>query len=78
MRKSMAVAIGTAVGALVGLTINYLFAPAAGTTLDEHYRSRWDRALDEGREAAVAHELEMRRQLMAAKQPRLPGVGEGE
>ena len=78
VKKSAAVVIGSAIGVFVGLAINYLFGPASGTTFDERYRSRWDRALEEGREAAAAHELEMRRQFVAAKQPRLSVPEENE
>lgn len=70
MKKSVVLLIGSAVGAAVGLTVNYLFGAASDTTFDERYQSRWDRALDEGRQAAAAHELMLRQQLEAAKSPR--------
>ena len=59
--------IGAALGAGVGLVINYLFGPARETEFNAHYRSRWDRAIEEGNQAAQAHEAELRRQFAAAK-----------
>lgn len=61
--------IGTALGAAVGLIINYLFGPANDTEFNQNYRSRLDRALEEGQRAADEHEAELRRQLGEAKRP---------
>ena len=61
------VVLGSVVGAVVGLAVNYLFGAASETSFDERYRSRWDLALQEGRQAAAEHELELRRQLEVAK-----------
>ena len=77
MKKSVAVLVGTVVGAAVGLTVNYLFGAASDTTFDENYRSRWDRAVQEGRRAAAEHELLLRRQLEVAKAPH-PTLPSGE
>lgn len=78
MRKWVSLLAGTAVGALIGMTVSYLFGAASGTTYDERYRSRWDQALEDGRQAATAHELVLRQQLEAAKQSKaaLPKQGE--
>lgn len=59
--------IGIALGAAVGVVINYLFGPATGTEFNQNYRSRFDQALAEGDRAAEEHEAELRRQLAAAK-----------
>jgi gas vesicle protein len=59
--------IGAALGATVGLIINYLFAPAPGTEFNKNYRSRLDKAIEEGKQAAEEHERELRQQLEAAK-----------
>ena len=67
MKKSVAIVLGGVVGTAVGLAVNYLFGAASTTTFDERYQSRWDLALQEGRQAAAEHELELRRQLAAAK-----------
>ncbi len=67
MKKSVALVLGGVVGTAVGLAVNYLFGAGSTTTFDENYRSRWDLALQEGRQAAAAHELELRRQLASAK-----------
>ncbi|MCB0062050.1 MAG: hypothetical protein KDE19_08045 [Caldilineaceae bacterium] len=71
MNKTISVIVGAAAGTVVGLAIHYLFGAAAETTFDEQYQSRWDRAIAEGRAAAAAHEVELRRQFEIAKQPRL-------
>lgn len=70
MKKTWSFVLGSAAGALIGLAVTYLFGPAAETKFDKSYASRWDHALAEGRQAALAHEQELRRQLTAAKQPR--------
>ena len=72
MNKKFALVIGAAAGAAVGLAMNYLFGAATATTFDERYQSRWDQALADGRAAAAAHEVEMRRRFEAAKYPKLP------
>lgn len=70
MGKGSYLLIGAAFGALVAVTINYFFGPAANTTFDENYRSRLDYALDEGRRAALEEETSLRRQFDALR--RLP------
>lgn len=74
MKKPVALFVGAITGAAVGLAVNYLFGAASDTTFDEKYRSRWDRALQEGRRAAAEHELMLRQQLVTAKSspPTLP------
>jgi len=67
MNKSVALLLGGVVGAVVGATVSYLFGAASTTTFDENYQSRWDLALQEGRQAAAEHELALRLQLSAAK-----------
>ncbi|RIK39682.1 MAG: hypothetical protein DCC55_17300 [Chloroflexi bacterium] len=59
--------IGAALGAAVGVVINYVFGPATGSDFNQNYRSRLDKALEEGERAAQEHEVEMRRQFEAAK-----------
>lgn len=59
--------IGAALGAAVGLVINYLFGPATGVEFNQEYRSRLDKALEEGEQAAQEHEAEVRRQFELAK-----------
>lgn len=59
--------IGAALGAAVGLVINYLFGPAVGIEFNQAYRSRLDQAIEDGKQAAAAHESELRQQLEAAK-----------
>jgi gas vesicle protein len=68
MGKISSLIIGGIVGATAGAVANYLFSPARGTEFDQTYRSRWDKALEEGQQAAEAREAELRRQLAAAKQ----------
>jgi gas vesicle protein len=59
--------IGAALGAAVGLVINYLFGPATGAEFNGKYRSRLDQSLEDGQRAADEHEAELRRQFEAAK-----------
>jgi gas vesicle protein len=59
--------VGVGLGVAVGVVMNYLFGPAQGTEFTQNYRSRLDKALEEGEEAAKAHEAELRRQFEAAK-----------
>lgn len=70
MGKLASLLVGTAVGAALGLAVQYLFGPARGTAYDQRYQSRLDYALAEGRKAADAQEAALRRQFEAAK--RLP------
>lgn len=70
MNKTLSFVLGSAAGALVGVTLVYLFGPGTETKFDASYASRWDHAREEGRRAALAHEQELRRQLATAKQPR--------
>jgi gas vesicle protein len=73
MGKMVNFLIGAALGAAVGVIINYVFGPSTGSEFNQNYRSRLDKALEEGDRAAQEHEAEMRRQLEAAKRNR--GVG---
>jgi gas vesicle protein len=59
--------IGATLGAVVGLVVNYLFGPATDTEFNQNYRSRLDKALEEGQRAADEHEANLRRQLGEAK-----------
>jgi gas vesicle protein len=59
--------VGAVLGAAVGLIVNYLFGPANDTEFNQNYRSRLDKALEEGQRAADEHEAELRRQLGEAK-----------
>jgi gas vesicle protein len=59
--------LGAALGAAVGVVFNYLFGPAQGTEFTQNYRSRWNKALDEGQQAADEREAELRRQFAEAK-----------
>lgn len=71
MNKTTSLLVGAVVGTTVAFVANYIFGAASQTTYDAAYQSRWDKALAEGRAAAALHELEMRRQLEAAKRPQL-------
>jgi hypothetical protein len=64
--------IGAVLGAAVAYTINYFFGPTEAATYDQNYRSRLDYALEEGKRAATAREIEMRRELETL---RLPAAG---
>ena len=59
--------IGAALGAAVGVVVNYLLGPAPATEFNQNYRSRLDKALEEGERAADEHEATLRRQLGEAK-----------
>ncbi|MEZ4713670.1 MAG: hypothetical protein R3A44_41160 [Caldilineaceae bacterium] len=67
--------IGAAIGVAVSAVVSYVFGPTNDAAYDATYRSRLDRALEEGRKAAAARQLEMRQAFVEAKQPkpRLPG-----
>jgi hypothetical protein len=71
--KSGYLLIGAMLGAAVAYTINYFFGPTEAATYDQNYRSRLDYALEEGKRAAAAREIEMRRNLETL---RLPPVGQ--
>lgn len=60
MGKTANFVIGALTGAAVGLTVSYIFGPASGVSFDARYRSRWDKALDDGRRAADAEEAKLR------------------
>lgn len=68
MGKTSNLIIGMALGAAVGIAINYLFGPTLDAQFNAQYRSRWDRALEEGKVAAAEREAELRRQFEVAKQ----------
>lgn len=70
MGKTGFLLVGAAVGAAVGVVFNYVFGPTDGARYDESYRSRWDKALEDGDRAADEREAEMRRRFEAAKRPR--------
>jgi gas vesicle protein len=59
--------IGVGFGVAVGVVMNYIFGPAQGSEFTENYRSRLDKALADGEQAAQEHEAELRRQFEAAK-----------
>jgi hypothetical protein len=70
MGRVLSFLFGATLGVVAATVITYLFGPAHNTTFDQHYRSRWDQALADGRQAADEHEAVLRQQLAAAKQPR--------
>lgn len=49
--KAENLAVGLIIGAAVGAAIAYIFGPSRSTTFDASYRSRWERALAEGKKA---------------------------
>ena len=61
---------GAAAGLAASAVFHYLFSPAAGTTVDETYRSRLDWALEEGERAAAEKEQALRLEFEAAKKGR--------
>ncbi len=68
MSKGMYLLIGAAMGAAVGMALNYFLGPADDTTYDAGYRSRLDFAFDEGRRAAEEKDRELRRQIIDFRQ----------
>ena len=72
MGRVLSFLLGTGVGLLAATVLTYLFGPARNTTFDQHYRSRWDQALADGREAANEHEAALRQQLGAARKSTPP------
>ena len=77
MGKVSFLLIGAAVGAAAGIVINYVFGPPDDAVFDERYRSRWDRALEEGERAGEDREAELRRQFAAAKIARPKSQADG-
>ena len=71
MGRSLSFIVGATIGVMAVTVLTYLLGPARETHLDERYRSRWDQALEDGKQAAAEHETALRKQLAAAKQPRL-------
>lgn len=67
MGKSGNFVLGTLVGVAVGAVVGYLFGPAQNTRFDAEYRSRLDRALEEGRKAEEVRKEELRREFAQAK-----------
>ena len=61
------VLLGFFLGFAAGMVLNYLFGPAEETAYDHTYRSRWDKALDDGAQAADDRESELLEQLQATK-----------
>lgn len=72
MGRAISFVVGATVGVLGATVLTYLFGPVRATTFDQNYRSRWDQALADGRQAAIEHEAMLRQQLAAAKQGRPP------
>lgn len=68
MGRVLSFLFGAIVGVFAATVLTYLFGPARNTTFDQQYRSRWDQALADGRQAAAEHEVTLRQQLAAAKQ----------
>ncbi|MDQ3247899.1 MAG: hypothetical protein M3Q45_01700 [Chloroflexota bacterium] len=68
MGKFSNLIIGAALGATVGVVVNYLFGPANDAPFDATYRSRWDKAIEDGKQAADEREAELRRLFIEAKQ----------
>lgn len=73
MDKSVSFVLGTLVGAAAGALVGYIFAPARNTSFDRSYRSRMDKALAEGSQAAAEREAELRREFEQAKRRQTPG-----
>lgn len=76
MGRVLSFLIGATVGVFAATVLTYLFGPARNTSFDQQYRSRWDQALADGRQAAAEHEAALRQQLAAAKQspPQSPAM----
>jgi len=72
MGRSLSFIAGAAIGVMATTVLAYLLGPAREAHFDERYRSRWDQALEDGKQAAAEHEVALRQQLATAKQPRLP------
>lgn len=70
MGKTSNLVIGIALGAAVGVVINYLFGPTLDAEFNSRYQSRWDRAIAEGKQAEAEREAELRQQLVKAQQQR--------
>lgn len=69
MGRVISFVAGATMGLAIAAVATYLFGPARDTHFDERYQSRWDRALEEGQQAAIEHEAALRRQLENAKHP---------
>lgn len=65
--------VGAIVGTALGAVIGYIFGPAQGAVSDPTYRSRLDRALEEGERAEEARRIELEREFERAKRVRRPG-----
>ncbi len=68
MGRVLSLVIGAAIGAAAAAVTTYLFEPARETQFDQRYQSRLDRAIAEGKTAAIEHEATLRRQLAATRQ----------
>lgn len=68
MGRVLSFLLGATIGVLAATVATYLFGPARNTTFDQQYRSRWDQALADGKQAADEHEAALRQQLVVAKQ----------
>lgn len=76
MGRTSSFIVGATIGVLTATVLTYLFGPSRTVTYDQGYRSRWDQALADGKQAALEHETMLRQQLAAAKQarPALPDL----
>lgn len=73
MSKSVNFVLGALAGAAIGLLAGYIVAPARGTSFDQNYQSRLDKALQAGEQAAAEREAELRREFEQAKRRNTPG-----
>lgn len=76
MGRTSSFIVGTTIGVVMATVVTYLFGPARETSFDQTYRSRWDQALADGKQAALEHETLLRQQLAVAKQAR-PSLPDG-
>jgi gas vesicle protein len=59
MNKVFSFSAGAICGALLGGVLVLLFTPASGEDLIQQAQSRWQAALDEGKQAMEARRLEL-------------------
>ena len=65
--------VGLLFGLAAGIAAAYLFGPARRTTFDAGYRSRWDRAVEEGRRAEQERKEALESELAEARRRNTPG-----